>query len=1472
VFKYLTFTKASGTGPQTISGVGFAGLALMLWSTRQTASGATDGATLTVSITDGAQQGTRFIRHPDNESATTSAQSERRDRLIYQTSATSGATPAVQNEATFGGFTTDGFVVNWLTNDGAADIWHAIVFGGAIRAQYVPVKITVPTGSTQAVTGLGFEPECFVLIGGAADWNGTGDYDFGAPYGSIHGFGFSNASENLCGWTVGFGTAGAAVAYRGQHDDLCASIRVANLTGLRDLDLCGIRITDTNADGFVIARVAGPPDQQPVQHILALRGVTAALGSITSPAATGAYSLTLPFEPELLLMQSHNATTATADGMCLGMGAWDPSASGAVWIGGTHAANPSVYARSTATGKVLEVRSQASTGSSSAVVLDATVTSVSGTGAELNFATVPATAVPVLYMAFAASGSAIAAEDGDPGTLVAAELIDKSGDRHQWAEVDLNDPDTYYGGYKAPRIIGLDPIRRSLSDAFGRLDHASYGVTLSDTDRALRGLLGDDLNQYLGYRPLAVRTVSDDDRRGLLPMRVEMAGHVAAFKPEDGFRFKLQATDWLKARTSQRKREAEPWQDLIERTDFPTVPEATYRQPCHLIYGRVSDELDVTLGAGMYPRDTRDPGWREFGYNGWASGSLSTKTYYVWVSTITASVESTVARSFGFSASGASPAFHVRLLTSHIPDLFRFYLSDHPSFQPFTNPLVGSFARYIDVDPTTIPTTVNPYGGTTGYRYYLIDSESIGSDYEALVTAGGGVPLTPPRGAVPTTYVGDTMIAGESWGQFLICRYAIKNVLGAFAGGVRITTFGLAADVLAPFKTDYATTFGANYRDINGRRYTILYARNAIALHAVNGEAPITANVDGYETVGDTTGTLMTTPALQCYHFERNFASRPPPNTLWATSTALSTLGIPLLDEASYAAVDAILSARITGGYISGAVIGANGVVSLEDVIADFCRSGDFDHGFDRQGRAFITTEPTVPPDEIDVTRVDDIWQITSGSFGSESQLTRECWNVIPIRHTRDYTKRTTGGWFGEGESRDADSIEKHQQELTSTVFELPLLRSNATQGAATIVDVVQRKRLRYRHPKRLVTLGLPYLEAPELELGQVLRIDHIEGPAAAGWVGHDIRVEALEVDLGSLTKRVTGYDLQPIYDGLQDAVGPSQWAAASAPQSISQLTAQAQNTQYETVLIRELIETTAAALRVRTTVRVATTANLTVATDLNTGDVVDGVTLAAGDVVLVKNQSTASGNGIYIAGSTPARSTEYDAYNDHPGMVISVQEGTVNGDTLWLCTSNRGGTLGASAIVFVPLPSSAAPADASYVTIGANATLSAERVLTGTTNQIAITDGGPNSTVTLSTPQDLHTGAVVQFARTGLATSADASAKLVIAGQYFSPEVVDTMASGAATINWDTGTEHILTLTGNVTLTFSNPKSGGRYVLLVKQDGTGGRTVTWPSVVRWPGGTAPTLTATANRTDLVTFLYSGTLAVYVGNYALNFS
>jgi len=74
---------------------------------------------------------------------------------------------------------------------------------------------------------------------------------------------------------------------------------------------------------------------------------------------------------------------------------------------------------------------------------------------------------------------------------------------------------------------------------------------------------------------------------------------------------------------------------------------------------------------------------------------------------------------------------------------------------------------------------------------------------------------------------------------------------------------------------------------------------------------------------------------------------------------------------------------------------------------------------------------------------------------------------------------------------------------------------------------------------------------------------------------------------------------------------------------------------------------------------------------------------------------------------------------------------------------------------------STIAPSDASYVVLDVNSTLTSERVLTGTSNQITVTDNGAGSTVVLSLPQNIHTGATPTF--TGLLLSGLTASRAVV-------------------------------------------------------------------------------------------------------------
>jgi hypothetical protein len=93
-----------------------------------------------------------------------------------------------------------------------------------------------------------------------------------------------------------------------------------------------------------------------------------------------------------------------------------------------------------------------------------------------------------------------------------------------------------------------------------------------------------------------------------------------------------------------------------------------------------------------------------------------------------------------------------------------------------------------------------------------------------------------------------------------------------------------------------------------------------------------------------------------------------------------------------------------------------------------------------------------------------------------------------------------------------------------------------------------------------------------------------------------------------------------------------------------------------------------------------------------------------------------------------------------------------------------------------------------------------------------------------------------------------------------------------AATLALSSGNVITATLTGNCTFTFSMtsvPSGSYSFTLILTNDGTAGRTITWPASVKWPNASVPTRTTTANRTDVYTFFTTNSGTNWFGNLSL---
>jgi hypothetical protein len=167
---------------------------------------------------------------------------------------------------------------------------------------------------------------------------------------------------------------------------------------------------------------------------------------------------------------------------------------------------------------------------------------------------------------------------------------------------------------------------------------------------------------------------------------------------------------------------------------------------------------------------------------------------------------------------------------------------------------------------------------------------------------------------------------------------------------------------------------------------------------------------------------------------------------------------------------------------------------------------------------------------------------------------------------------------------------------------------------------------------------------------------------------------------------------------------------------SSKRITSVADPTQAQDAATKAYVDAVKTGLDVKDSVRAATTANIT----LSNTQTIDGVALSVGDRVLVKDQSTASQNGIYVvAAGAWTRASDFD---NTPGTEITsgafafVEEGTTNSDSGWVLTTDGTITLGTTSLTFVQF------SGAGQIVAGAGLTKTGNTLdVVGTTNRITV-------------------------------------------------------------------------------------------------------------------------------------------------------
>ncbi len=162
----------------------------------------------------------------------------------------------------------------------------------------------------------------------------------------------------------------------------------------------------------------------------------------------------------------------------------------------------------------------------------------------------------------------------------------------------------------------------------------------------------------------------------------------------------------------------------------------------------------------------------------------------------------------------------------------------------------------------------------------------------------------------------------------------------------------------------------------------------------------------------------------------------------------------------------------------------------------------------------------------------------------------------------------------------------------------------------------------------------------------------------------------------------ISNFDTQVRTSRLDQMAAPT----ASVALNSQKITGLAAPTDANDAATKQYVDSAVEGLHVHPSVKAATTANITLASAVENGDTLDGVTLATGDRILVKNQTTKAENGIYVvsASGAPTRATDFDtAAEIDSGDFVFVDQGTTYANTGWV-QINTPATIGTDAIEFV--------------------------------------------------------------------------------------------------------------------------------------------------------------------------------------------
>jgi hypothetical protein len=276
----------------------------------------------------------------------------------------------------------------------------------------------------------------------------------------------------------------------------------------------------------------------------------------------------------------------------------------------------------------------------------------------------------------------------------------------------------------------------------------------------------------------------------------------------------------------------------------------------------------------------------------------------------------------------------------------------------------------------------------------------------------------------------------------------------------------------------------------------------------------------------------------------------------------------------------------------------------------------------------------------------------------------------------------------------------------------------------------------------------------------------------------------------------ISDFDTQVRTNRLDQMAAPT----AAVPMNTQKITGMGDPTAAQDAATKAYVDAVVQGFAMKESVRAATTVAGTLATSFANGSTIDGVVLATGDRILIKDQAAAAENGIYTvnAAGAPTRATDFDSTTDVESGAVFVEQGTVNLNTLWLMISDNV-TVGTNQMLWNQI------GGVGTITGGTGITMSGNQV--NLTVPVTVANGGTGGITAAAAKTNL--GFMTRFA-----VNSSASTVTTVTHNLGTLDVtvcVYEVATGALVI-----ADVVLTSINVVTVTFAVAATSGQYRIVV--------------------------------------------------------